>query len=184
MDQFIEKHKEEFDKAIEFVKKEISTIQTGRANPSLIDEIMVEVYGQKTPIKGLASIGVPEARTITIEPWDKNIAKDIEKAIREANVGLNPVNEGNLVRISIPQMTEESRKELIKLLGQKIEQGRIQIRGIRDEIRDEIIQAEKDNEITEDDKYKFQKDLDEFTGEFNKQIEEISKKKETEITKI
>lgn len=184
MDQLIEKHKEEFNAAIEFLKKELASIQTGRANPALVEGIMVDAYGQKTPIKQLASIGVPEARTITIEPWDKNIVKDIEKVIRERGVGLNPVNEGGIVRITIPQMTEEGRKELLKTLNKKVEEAKVRVRSVRDKIRDEIIQAEREGDITEDDKYKFQKDLDKFSGDFNKQIDEISKKKETEITTI
>ncbi|MDD5043402.1 MAG: ribosome recycling factor [Patescibacteria group bacterium] len=184
MHQLIQKHEGEFAQALEFIKKEVSTIQTGRANAALVEDISVEAYGVRTPLKQLASIGVPEARTITIEPWDKNIGKDIEKAIRDSGRGLNPINEGGVVRINIPQMTEETRKDLLKLLNKKIEEGKIKLRAVREKIREEIIAAEKSKEITEDDKYALQKELDEVTGDYNKKVEEITKKKEEEITTI
>lgn len=182
--KFIDKNKDKFDKAIEHFKSEIKQIRTGRANSSIVENILVSAYGVKTPLMQLASISIPDPKTIVIEPWDKGIIKDIEKGIIESRIGLNPINEGKLVRISIPSLTEETRKDLIKLLNEKSEKAKVAVRGVRDEVRDEIITAEKDKAITEDDKYDFQKDLDEYIKEINEQIKKIGEDKETEIMTI
>ena len=180
----INNYRNNFEEIVNFFKNELSTMRIGRANPVMVENILVESYGVKTPLKGLASINVSDARTILIEPWDKNIVKDIEKAVIEANIGFSPVNEGKLIRINLPQLTAESRQKLVKLLNQKREQSRIKTRGLRDEIKDEIIKLEKNKEITEDDKYDLLKKLDEFTKSYNEKLDLISAEKEKEITTI
>ncbi len=180
----IENHNSEFNSAIEHFKQDIATLKTGRANPAIFDSLRVEAYGTLNPINAIASVSVPEARSIIIVPWDKNLLKDIEKAIRDSDLGLNPSNEGDKIRISIPQMTEESRKEIVKHLNQKAEQARISIRMLRDRIKEEISEAEKNKEFGEDEKYSLMEDLDKKTGELNDSIKEIVGQKEVEIMTI
>lgn len=180
----IDSFKKDFDAVREFLEKELSTLRTGRANPLMVEGILVESYGVKSPLKSLASISVPEARTIVITPWDKNINKDIEKAIIEANIGINPVNEGKLIRLTIPQLTSETRQDLVKIVNQKLETARIRLRGLRDNIKDQIISEEKNNNITEDDKFDFLKELDDITKEYNNILVDVRNDKEKEITTI
>ena len=176
--------KQEFEQAIEFFKKELSSIRTGRANPEMVENILVDNYGVKTPIKQIASIAVPEARTITIQPWDKNALKDIEKAIVASDLGISPVVESTLVRLTVPQMTEENRKGFVKVIGEKAEKAKVAIRQSRDKVKEEITKQEKNNELTEDDKYDLIKKLDEMTREYNEQAKELAEKKEKEVMSI
>jgi len=182
--QFIEQKKGEFEQALEHFKKEISSLRTGRAQATLVENIMVEAYGAQTPLKQLAAISIPEAKSITIEPWDKNVVKDVEKALSFSNLGLSVVNTGEKLIAKIPPMTEENRKELIKLLGQKSEEAKISLRKIRDKIKETIINAEKNKEITQDDKYQFVDDLDNFISDYNRKIEDLVKAKEEEIMTV
>lgn len=180
----LDSYKPEFDKAIEHLKNEIAALRTGRATPALVEDILVEAYGVKTPLKGLASVSVSDPKTLLIEPWDKGVLKEIEKSIQLANIGINPVNEGVRLRLSIPPLTEESRMELIKILQQKLEQSRISLRSIRDKVRGEIVEAERQKQITEDDRYRSQEKLDELIEEYNFRIKEIGEQKEKEIMTI
>ncbi|OGY44472.1 MAG: ribosome recycling factor [Candidatus Buchananbacteria bacterium RIFCSPHIGHO2_01_FULL_39_14] len=184
MSEIIEKYQPEFSQAVSSLKDELATLRVGRANPLMVENILAEAYGAKTPLKQLASISVPEARTILIQPWDKSMGKEIEKAITLANIGISPVNEGSQIRLTIPPLTEESRKELTKSVGEKMEKTRIIIRQIRDKAREEIVKKERQKEITEDDKYDLQKKLDEVVREFNEQIKQTGEKKEKEIMTI
>jgi len=184
MSQIIDQHKEDYDKVIEHLKTEISCIKTGRATPLIVENIQVNCYDSKMPIPQLASISVPEPKNIVIKPWDKTIIKEIEKAIVNADIGLNPVNEGDQIRITLPALTEEDRITLVKLLHQKLEKSRIAIRGVRDKIKEIILKMEKDKEIGEDERYREQKELDEFTSEYNEKIKEIGERKEEEINTI
>ena len=184
MNQYIEVKKEDFIKAIDFFQKEISGLRTGRANPNILDGIQVEAYGAKTPINGVASISVPDGQNLIITPWDKNIIKEIEKALTVAELGMGIINDGDKLRLTVPKMTEENRKELVKKLNEKHEASRIVIRNIRDEIKQAIEQAEKDKEITEDDKFRFIKELDEEINKQNSQIKKIRDKKEEDIMTI
>jgi len=182
--KFIEQKKAEFDQALEHFKKDISALRTGRAQSTLVENVMVEAYGAQTPLKQLAALSVPEAKSISIEPWDKNIIKDVEKALTYSNLGLSVINTGEKLIAKIPAMTEENRKELIKLLGQKAEEAKISLRQIRDKVKEAILSAEKNKEITQDDKYQFVADLDNFTSDYNRKIEEMSKAKEEEIMTV
>jgi len=182
--EFVQKYQEEFNKAMEHFKKELAAIRAGRANPAMIENVLVDAYGTKTPIKQLASIGVPEARVMTVEPWDKNLLKEIEKAITYANLGLSVSAESALVRVIVPQMTEENRKDLVKIMNEKLETAKIGVRAIREKIRDEIMGAFKTSDITEDDKYAYVKELDDLVAGYNKQLQDMTEKKETEILSV
>ena len=184
MNQYLENKKQDFDNAISFFRKEISNLRTGRANTSVLDQIQVEAYDSKTPISGLSSITVPDASSILVTPWDKHIIKDLEKAIVDADLGLSVVNEGDKIRLKMPLLTEENRKELVKKLNERMEFVRISLRQIREEIKDKIEQAFKDKEISEDEKFKFIKELDEEISNRNNEVKEIRDKKEKEIMTI
>lgn len=180
----IEIHKPEFDKIIERTKTELGTLRTSRATPALVENVQVEVYGARQSLKSLASLNVPDPRTLVIDPWDKSVIKEIEKAIAASGSGLNPVNEGKNLRIVLPSMTEESRKELVRLLSVKLEEGKTAIRSLRDKIRGNILDAEKNKEISEDDKYDLQEKLDKLTGEYNDKIKQMGEAKEQEIMTV
>ncbi len=177
-------HNEKFDKAIEHFKQELSSLRTGRANPALVENIQVESYGSKMPLTHIASVSIPDAKTIAIQPWDKSNIGPIEKAIQAANIGLNPVNDGMLVRLNIPPMTEERRKEMVKLLGQISEKAKIAIRNVREEIIKEFKKQEEEQNLTEDDISGMKKDLQEVVDRYNEQVKEISAAKEKEIMTI
>jgi len=184
MNKYIQAKRGDFSKTIDFFKKDIASLRTGRANPGVLDGILVEAYGAKTPLVGLASITVPEARSIVVSPWDKNITKEVEKAITAAALGLNPVNEGDKIRLVVPQLTEENRKELVKKLSEKMETGRISLRQTRDEIKEAIEAGFKNKEMSEDDKFRFIKELDEEVSRRNDELKKIKEKKEEEIMTI
>jgi len=184
MNQFIAAKQTEFTGAIDFFKKDIATLRTGRANPALLENVAAEAYGVKTPLNGLANIAVSDARSMTIAPWDKSILKEIEKALIEANLGMGIVNEGDKIRVTIPQMTEENRKELVKKVNERQEKAKISVRQIREEIKQAIEAAAKDKEISEDDKFAFIEELDTVVNKYNTEIKELRDKKETEIMEI
>lgn len=184
MNQYIKTKQADFIKAIDFFKKDIASLRTGRANPVILDGLYVEAYGVKTALVSLASISVPEARSIVITPWDKTIAKDIEKAVATANLGLSSVNEGDKIRLVVPQLTEENRKELVKKLSEKMETARVALRQVRDQIKESIEAAFLNKAINEDDKFRFFKELDEETARQNDELKKIKEKKEEEIMTI
>lgn len=184
MNQYIQIKQADFIKAMDFFKKDISGLRTGRANPAILDGIQVESYGVKTALIGLASINVPEARSIVVTPWDKSIIKDIEKAIVAADLGINPLNEGDKIRLVVSQLTEENRKELVKKLNEKMETARIALRQIRDQIKESIEVAFKNKAMSEDDKFRFIKELDEEITRQNDALKKIKDKKEEEIMTI
>ncbi|MBU4347077.1 ribosome recycling factor [Patescibacteria group bacterium] len=184
MNKYLQAKQEEFNKAVEFFKKEIAHLRTNRVNPNILDSVQADVYGAKTPLNGLASITVPEARSMVVAPWDKNIIKEVEKAITAADLGLSIVNEGDKLRLIVPLLTEENRREIAKKLSKKLEDARISVRQIRDEIKSDIEQAEKNKEINEDDKFRFIKELDEEVAENNNELKKTRDKKEEEIMTI
>ena len=184
MNQFIQVKKGEFKKSIDFFIKEISGIRTGRANPNILENVQVDAYGAKTPIQGVAAITVPDGQSILVAPWDKNVIKEIEKAIVDADMGVGVVNEGDKIRLTVPKMTEENRKELVKKLNEKQETVRVSVRQIREDIKNAIEKAEKDKQITEDDKFRFIKELDEETAKQNEELKNLRDKKEQDIMTI
>ncbi|MDD5071186.1 MAG: ribosome recycling factor [Patescibacteria group bacterium] len=184
MNKYVLDKQAEFNSAIDFFKKDIASLRTGRANPAILEGIMAEAYGAKTPLSGLASINVSDAKSLVISPWDKNIIKDIEKAVVAANLGVGVVNEGDKIRITVPSMTEENRRELVKKLNEKMEKARITIRQARDEAKEAITRGEEEKEIGEDEKFRFIKELDEEVGKKNEELKNIRDKKEEEILTI
>ncbi|MCX6765597.1 MAG: ribosome recycling factor [Candidatus Moranbacteria bacterium] len=183
-ESLIENKKEELDKAIERFKEEMGKLRTGRANPALVENVLVDYYGTKTPLNQLATISVPEPRLIVISPWDKNALTGIESAIKGSDLGLNPANDGQVVRVSIPALTEERRKELVKVLNQKAEEARIAVRTGREDVWKIIQDMEKKGKISEDDKFRSKDKLQKVVDEYNKQIEELRDKKEREIMTV
>ena len=182
--EFLDKHEDDFGKAIEHYKSELASLRAGRANPAMIENVMVDAYGVKTPIKQLGSINVPEARSMTIEPWDKSLLKEIEKALAYADLGLSVTGESTLVRVSVPQMTEETRRDLVKMMNEKLETAKIAIRAIREKVKDEVIAAEKDGNITEDDRFESTEALDKRVQDLNKQLQTMAEEKEKEIMTV
>lgn len=174
----------DFTKIMERFKGDLDQLRTGRANASILDMVMVEAYGSRTALKGLASVAVPDARTLTVEPWDKSILKEVEKAIVEANIGLNPINDGRLIRLVMPAMTEESRKNLLKVMGQKAESARISVRQLRDNIRDKVVAEEKAKTLNEDQRFQMQEKLDKTVKDYNDKIKLMAEAKEKEIMTI
>ncbi len=175
---------EKFNAGIEHFKHEIAGLRTGRASSALIDNIQIDSYGAKMPIAHVASVSIPDARTIAIQPWDKSNMGPIEKAIQAANIGLNPVNDGTLIRLSIPPMTEERRKEMVKTLGQMAEQAKIAVRNVREEIIKDLKRQQDDGEMTDDDFEGQRKDVQEIVDKYNEQIKEMAAAKEKEVMTI
>lgn len=177
---FIDDAKPQFEKAIEHLKLELAGLRTGRATPALVENIQVEAYGATQPIKALASISTPDARTVQIEPWDAGVVKPMETAIQKAELGINPNVDGKVIRLVMPMMTDESRQQIVKLLKERLEEAKIAIRQVREDVKKKIEKAE----LPEDDQRGQLKKLDERTKELTDQIEEMGKNKEQEITTI
>jgi len=184
MHQLILQNKDQFDKSIEFLKTDINTLRTGRIAPSVVEKIKVEAYGTVSELLQLASISSPEPQTIAIKPWDKSVLKDIERAIQISDLNINPVMDGELIRLNFPPLSEERRKDLVKVLHKKLEEGRIILRGQREKIKEDIVALEKDKAIPEDEKFQALKDLDATIKDYNDKIKELGDKKEEEIMTI
>lgn len=177
----LNKHKSEFDKVVEHFKGETVGIRTGRASSALVEDLSVEHYGGKYTLKELASVTIPEPKTILIQPWDKSALEAIIKTIKNSQLGLNPVSDSQGIRLVMPVLTEDRRREFIKLLKQKAEEAHIAIRRIRGEIWDNIQEQEKAGTVREGEKFKAKGDLQKLVDEYNKKIEETEKKKEQEL---
>lgn len=173
-----------FENATEHFKDEAAKIRTGRANPGLVEGLMVDYYGVKTPLRQIASIAIPEARQIVIGPWDKGSLTQIEAAIRESDLGFNPSNDGQVIRITLPTLTEERRHDFVKALNSRAEEGRIAIRNVREEIWKDIQDLEQAGDISEDDKFHGKDELQKVVDEYNNRIEEVRTKKEQEILTV
>lgn len=176
--------KPEFEKAITHLKGELGALRGNRATPALVEHVVVEAYGMKQSLRALAAISVVDAKTLTIEPWDKSIMKDIEKGIQLANVGVNPVNEGQVIRMVLPPFTEENKKELVKIVHTRLEDARAGVRTIREKLRQQVIEEEKRKAIGEDEKYKQLEKLEKMVGEYNEQLKKIGEAKEKEIMTV
>ncbi|MBI5466284.1 MAG: ribosome recycling factor [Candidatus Kerfeldbacteria bacterium] len=184
MQQIIEQAKPKFAKVLEHLKVELSTIRSGRANPALVEQVKVEAYGTVTPLIELASITAPEPRLLVVQPWDKGIMKDVERALQAANVGASPVIEGQLIRLNLPALTEERRRELLKLVKTKLEEGRVAVRNVREEVIKQLKEQKTKGTISEDDFFMAQKDLQKLVDEVNEQIKKHHEAKEKEIMTI
>ncbi|MCB2107598.1 MAG: ribosome recycling factor [Rhodobacteraceae bacterium] len=172
------------DSTVEVVKKEFSGLRTGRASIQLLDPIMVDAYGSKMPLNQVASVSTPEARLISVSVWDKGLAKSVEKAIREANLGLNPVSDGTLIRVPIPPLTAERRAELTKIAHKYAEQGRVAVRNIRRDGNETLKKLEKDHKISQDEHHKYADEVQKLTDAMVAKIDDALKHKEQEITQV
>ena len=171
-------------KAIEATLHEFNTVRTGRASPALLEGIVVEYYGAKTPLNQLATITAPEARMLVVQAWDKGAVKDIQKAITMSNLGLNPSADGNNLRITVPELTEERRKDLAKVVRQTAEDGRVSIRQVRRDAIDELRKQEKASDISEDDSRREQAAVQKLTDQYIEQVDELLTAKEEELLTI
>ncbi len=184
MKDILENAEKKMAKSVDAFKKEISTLRAGRAVPSLLDKVMVSYYNNPTPLNQLATISAPEPRLLVIQPWDKNILADIEKAILKSDLGLTPNNDGNIIRLAIPQLTEERRKELVKTTRKKAEEAKVAIRNIRREANDLLKAEEKKGTISEDNMRGSQEEVQELTKKYIEEIDRLLAQKEKDIMEV
>lgn len=175
---------DKMNKSVEAFSRELSTIRAGRANPSLLDKVQVEYYGAITPLNQLATISVPEGRLLQVTPFDKTSIQNIEKGIQRADLGLSPNSDGNVIRITIPALTDERRKELIKIIGRYAEEAKVAVRNIRRDSNEELKKLQKDGDLTEDDLKRTQEEVQKLTDNTIKTIDEYSKNKEAEVKEV
>ncbi|MBT2216643.1 ribosome recycling factor [Virgibacillus dakarensis] len=176
--------REKMEQAVQAFSKSLATVRAGRANPSLLDSIYVDYYGASTPLNQLATISAPEARLLVISPFDKSSVGDVEKAIQKADLGLSPSNDGQVIRINIPALTEERRKELVKVVGKYVEEARVQVRNIRRDANDQLKKAEKNGELTEDELRNKQDEVQKETDNHIAKLDQLAKNKEAEIMEV
>lgn len=172
------------EKTIESMKNDLAGLRAGRAHASLLDGVMVEAYGNMTPISQVGTIGVPDARTLSVSVWDKGLAKSVEKALRESDLGLNPMSDGQMIRIPIPPLSEERRRELVKIAGKYAEQGKVAIRNIRRDAMDEVKKMKKDALISEDEEKRYNNDIQKWTDDAIKKADDLYAAKEKDIMQV
>ncbi len=171
-------------KAIEALQRELATVRTGRASPGLVEGLRVDYYGTPTPLRQLASIGIPEARLLTIQPYDKGSLEAIEKAIHKSDLGLNPANDGSIIRLVIPQLTEERRKEMVRQVHKKLEDGRVAIRNVRRDAHELLRELLREKEVSEDEEHRAQEQLQKITDRFIAEADNVGAAKETELLEV
>jgi ribosome recycling factor len=181
IDELIQDAATRMDKSVESTHGELNSIRTGRASTALLDRVQVDYYGQKTPLKQLATINVPEPRMLTVQPFDPNALKEIERAIQESDLGLNPSNDGKIIRLPIPQLTEERRQELVKVARQIAEEGRVAVRNVR---RDVIHHLKEEQNVSSDEEHRAEERVQKLTDDHVHKIDDLLKRKEAEITEV
>lgn len=184
MSAIIDQAQEQMNKSVEATKENFMGIRTGRANPALLNGIMVDYYGAPTPIKAVASIGVPEPRTLAVTPFDASQANAVEKAIRDSDLGVSPNRDGNVIRVTMPELTEERRKEYVKLAKTKAEEGKVAVRNIRRKAKESIDKSVKDGELGEDEGDRLQKELDKLTKQVTDSLDVLLEVKQKEIMEV
>jgi ribosome recycling factor len=184
IDELLADARERMHKSVEAMRGEFGSVRTGRASPALLDRIQVDYYGTTTPLKQLATIGAPEARLLTIQPYDKSSIKAIEKAIMESDLGLTPGNDGNVIRLTIPELTEERRKDLVRIVRGIAEDGRVGVRNVRRDIMHDLRELKKEGEVGGDDEHRAEEALQKLTDERVHEIDELLKHKEQEILEV
>ena len=183
-DTILNQTREKMTQAVQAFSKSLATVRAGRANPSLLDSIYVDYYGASTPLNQIATVSAPEARLLVITPFDKSSVGDVEKAIQKADLGISPSNDGNVIRIAIPSLTEERRKDLVKVVGKYAEEARVQVRNIRRESNDQLKKAEKSGDLTEDELRSAYDNVQKETDNKITEVDQIAKKKEKDITEV
>lgn len=184
LDELLIEVDDRMQKSVEVLKKELSALRAGRANPALLERVMVDYYGTPTPLNQVGNIGVPEPRLLVIQPWDRSLIPAIEKAILKSDLGINPSSDGNVVRIAIPQLTQDRRKELVKIVKKRTEDARVAIRNIRRDVMEDFKAQEKKGEISEDVLHRGQDSLQKLTDSTVKGIDKIAEAKEKEIMEV
>lgn len=180
----IAEKKADFQKAIDHFREELGKLRSGRATPALVEGVLVEAYNSQMPLKGVASIAVPDAKTLAIEPWDASLTDEIVRALSAANLGMAPNVQGKLIRLVMPPMNEERRMQIVKVAKEKAEEARKALRNIREKIREQVIAMERDKKISEDDRFRAQDELDKMTKQFVEEIERLAADKEKEIMTV
>ena len=184
IDELLQDAREHMDKSCEATRSKFGSVRTGRATPHLLDRINVDYYGAQTPLKQLATVSAPEARLLTVQPYDKNSIKGIERAILESDVGLTPNNDGSIIRLQIPELTEERRKELVKVVRNLAEEGRVAIRNIRRDVMHDLRELKEAGEAGSDDEHRAEESLQKLTDEKIKELDAVLKAKEEEILEV
>lgn len=184
MQEVISEANDRMNKAIEVLKKDYATLRAGRATPALLDKVVVDYYGVPTPINQMAKIAVPEPRMLTIQPWDKSAMADIERAIQKSDLGLTPNNDGSVIRLNIPQLTQERRSELVKVVKKKAEDCRVAVRNVRRDANDHLKMLKKEGEISEDEERRAEDEIQKMTDKHIKDIDHIMEVKEAEIMEV
>jgi len=184
INEIINETEKKMQKAIEYLVKDYATMRAGRANPAMVEKVMVNYYGSPTPLNQVANITVPEARLLVIQPWDKTLIPEIEKAIMKSDLGVNPTNDGNVIRIAIPALTEERRKDLVKVVKKRAEEAKVAVRNIRRDGNDELKSKEKDKSISEDESKKGMDTMQKNTDKYIKEIDKILQAKEKDIMEV
>lgn len=184
MHPFLTQKKPAFEKTVEFLTQELAGVRTGRANTALVEGIDVDAYGSMQSLKNVASISTPDAQTIQIQPWDQTLVKAVEKALLESDIGMTPNTAGTVIRLAVPPMTEETRKEMVKVVGKRVEEARISVRKMRDDVRKEVEKQEKEKTVSEDERYQLHEELDEMVTEINETLEKLGREKEAQIMNV
>lgn len=184
LDKIIHETEDKMKKAVEFSRQELSKLRSGKATVALLDDVRIEYYGKKLPIAQIGTVSTPDAHLITVQPWDKTIIHDVEKAILAANVGLTPSNDGTLVRLPVPPLTEERRKELVKVAKKFVEDGRVTIRNIRRDSNEHLKKAEREEHVSEDERKRGETEVQKLTDKYIKHLDEILAIKEKEILEV
>jgi len=182
--KFAKNAEERMKKAIETIRHEVASIRTNKATTSLLDGIRVDYYGSHVPLQQVASVSAPEARLLVIQPWERNVLPEVVKAIQKSDLGLNPVDDGTVVRLNLPALTEERRKDLVKVLGKIVEDGRVRVRTIRRECNDELKKLEREHKISEDDSKKTQTEVQKLTDRYVAVLDELFTKKQAEVLEV
>lgn len=184
IDQVLSETRNRMGKTIEALKQELATIRTGRATPAIVDHVRVDYYGTPTPLNQLATISAPETRLLLIQPWDRSALTSIEKALLKADLGLNPANDGSVIRIRIPELSEERRRELVRLVRKKAEEGKVALRNVRRSSLEELRGLERNKEISQDEQKRAQERLQELTDSFIEEVDRAAKDKEAELLEV
>jgi len=180
----LEKAKQRMESALESLRREFAGVRTGKASPQLLDTVRVEAYGSKVPLNQVGTVSAPEPRMITVQPWDRSLIKAVERALRESDLGLNPSNDGQLIRIPIPPLTEERRKEYVRLLHKLAEEARVAVRQARKDANDELKARQKKEGLSEDDIHREEKEVQKLTDQYIAKVEEMVKHKEAEVMEV
>lgn len=182
--QFLKQAEERMKKSVETIRHEVATVRTNRATTALLDGIKVEYYGNPVPLQQVASISVPESRMLVIQPWERSLLGEIVKAIQKSDLGLNPADDGTVVRLTLPTLTEERRKDLVKHLGKLIEDGRVRVRTVRRECNDELKKLEREHKVSEDDSKKSQTEIQKLHDRYIAHLDELFQKKQAEVMEV